>query len=119
MSIGETSPEVLRDVDAGRRVTVRRLLIAAGFEVPLAGRFAALSAAGLLEALNDEDEEIVRTEVLAWCKVREPSDAVDEFARAITELDDPALQIKRWNSSVRSTLISQRLTCSSSPHNQM
>ena len=95
MSIGETSPEggsvTLTPVGV---VTVRRLLIAAGFEVPLAGRFAALSAAGLLEALNDEDEEIVRTEVLAWCKVREPSDAVDEFARAITELDDPALQIQ-------------------------
>jgi len=46
-----------------------------------------------LEALNDEDEEIVRTKYSRGAKSR-ASDAVDEFARAITELDDPALQIQ-------------------------
>ena len=74
--------------------TVRRLLAAVGFEVPVAGGFAALSAADLLKALDDEDEEIVRAEVLAWCKVRERSDAVADIAHAIAGLDDPALQVQ-------------------------
>ena len=73
--------------------SVRRVLISAGFDVPIAGQFVALGASQLLEALIDEDEEVARAEVLAWCKVREPSDAVGDIARAITELDDPVGRI--------------------------
>ena len=75
-------------------VTVRRLLIAAGFDVPRAGEFVALSLNQLFETLHDEDEEFVRAELLAWCRARDLAEAIGDVARALADLDDPARQIE-------------------------
>lgn len=74
-------------------VTVRRQLIAAGFDVPVAGGYVTRSADQLFEALRDEDEDVVRAEVIAWCRARELAGAIGDVARAIANLDDPALQM--------------------------
>jgi len=73
-------------------VTTRRLLREAGYEVPIAGQFATLSALELFEQLDDEEFGVVRVEIDAWCKAREASVAIDEIVEAVTVLTDPALQ---------------------------
>jgi hypothetical protein len=73
-------------------VVTRRLLSAAGYEVPIAGQFVASSAVELFEQLDSEEFEVARAEIVAWYKAREASVAIDEIVVAITELEDPALQ---------------------------
>jgi hypothetical protein len=73
-------------------VTTRRLLSAAGYEVPIAGQFVASRAVELFMQLDAEAFEVARAETVAWYKAREASVAIDEIVEAITELKDPALQ---------------------------
>jgi hypothetical protein len=73
-------------------VTTRRLLEEVGYVVPVAGQFVASSAVELFERLDEEEFEMARAEIVAWCKVRDSSVAIDEIAEAITVLTDPALQ---------------------------
>jgi hypothetical protein len=73
-------------------VTTRRLLEEAGYEVPIAGQFVTSGAVELFERLDEEEFEVARAEIFAWCKVRDPSVAIDEIVEAVTVLKDPALQ---------------------------
>jgi len=73
-------------------VTTRRLLSEAGYEVPVAGQFADLSALELFERLDSEEFEVAHAGTVAWCKARGVWVAIDEIVEAITELKDPALQ---------------------------
>lgn len=73
-------------------VAVRRLLAAAGYDPPVAGRFARSTAAELLVGTEGEDFPVFWAELLAWRRRRSPNEAVRELAAAAAGLDDPALR---------------------------
>lgn len=72
--------------------TTHRLLAEAGYEVPVAGRFADASATELLLATDPDDLSVLLGEIEAWRRRREPAQAAAELAHAVRELDDPALR---------------------------
>jgi hypothetical protein len=73
-------------------VTVRRLLGAAGYETPVAGRLVDARASELLVETDGDEFPALYGEILAWRAAREPGQAAAEMAAAVGELDDPALQ---------------------------
>jgi hypothetical protein len=73
-------------------VSVRRLLAAAGYDTPTAGRFVQSSATELLLGTDGEDFAVVYGETVAWWAARQPEEAAAEIVDAVRKLDDPALQ---------------------------
>ena len=69
-----------------------RLLVAAGYDAPTAGRFSEASATELLLATDLDDFPVWWGEMRAWCGRRDAADAARELARAALELEDPALR---------------------------
>jgi hypothetical protein len=72
--------------------TARRLLIAAGFEAPIAGRFVEVSALELIRSIELDDFEDAFTETMTWYCAREPAAAMDELVAALDDLDDPVME---------------------------
>jgi len=73
-------------------VCARRLLAAAGYDTPVAGRFADASATDLLLGTDGEGVSVVYGEAMAWRAARQPDEAAAEMSDAVRELDDPALR---------------------------
>ncbi len=73
-------------------MTVRRILGDAGYDTPVAGRFADATAAELLLGTDKDDFQTVYGEIMAWRQRRQPEQAASEMSDAVLELDDPALQ---------------------------
>jgi len=73
-------------------MTVRRILGNAGYDTPVAGRFADATAAELLLGTDKDDFPAVYGEIMAWRQRRQPEQAASEMADAVRELDDAALQ---------------------------
>ncbi len=76
--------------DAGI-VTTRLLLIDSGYDAPIAGRFAQLSATELFVSLEPEDFTILVGELEAWRRRRSPAQAAADLAVAVRDLKDPIL----------------------------
>ena len=74
-------------------VCARRLLADAGYDIPLADRFAGGNATDLLMGTDGEGAAVVYGEVMAWRATREPGQAAAEMSDAVRELDDPALRV--------------------------
>ncbi|MGH9113171.1 MAG: hypothetical protein ACRDZN_12890 [Acidimicrobiales bacterium] len=72
--------------------TTHRLLVAAGYDAPVAGRFAEATAAELLVGTDFDDFPAVLGEIEAWRRRRDPARAAAEMASAVRELQDPALR---------------------------
>lgn len=72
--------------------TTRRLLIAAGYDAPTAGRFADATAVELFLGTDLDDFPALLGEIEAWRRRREPAQAASELAAAVRELQDPALR---------------------------
>ena len=73
-------------------VAMRRLLAEAGYDTPVAGRFARSTAAELLVGTDGEDFPVFWAELQAWRRRRSPNEAVGELATAAAGLEDPALR---------------------------
>ena len=73
-------------------VFTRGILAAAGYDTPVAGRFANAGAADLLRGTDGDDFSVIYGEAMAWRAVRQPDEAAAEMAEAVREVDDPALQ---------------------------
>jgi len=74
-------------------VCARRLLADAGYDTPVAGRFAGGNATELLLGTDGEGAAVVYGEVMAWRATREPGQAAAEMSDAVRELDDSDLRI--------------------------
>ncbi|MDQ4070912.1 MAG: hypothetical protein M3203_15795 [Actinomycetota bacterium] len=72
--------------------TTRRLAVEAGYEAPVAGRFADATAAELLLATDMHDFPALSAEIQAWLGRRGPVEAAAGLAAAVRQLDDPALR---------------------------
>ncbi|MGC8463684.1 MAG: hypothetical protein ACP5P9_08465 [Acidimicrobiales bacterium] len=72
-------------------MTVRRILGDAGYDMPVAGRFADATAVELLLGTDKDDFQAAYGEIMAWRQRRRPEQAASEMADAVRELDDPAL----------------------------
>jgi hypothetical protein len=73
-------------------VCTRRLLTDAGYDTPVAGRFADGSGVDLLRGTDGEGFSVVYGEAMAWRAARRPDEAAAEMSDAVRELDDPALR---------------------------
>jgi hypothetical protein len=73
-------------------VCAKRLLAAAGYDTPAAGRFADLSATELLLGTDGEEISVAYGETMAWRAARQPEEAAAEMSDAVRELDDPVLR---------------------------
>jgi hypothetical protein len=73
-------------------VMARQLLMDAGYDAPVAGRFAASSAAELLIGTDEDDFAVVWGELQAWQGRRSPTEAAAGLADAVRTLEDPALR---------------------------
>jgi hypothetical protein len=76
---------------AGVAVT-NRLLVAAGYDAPTAGRFSDATATELFVGTDVDDFAVLWGEVEAWRRRRDPIDAARELADAVRHLGDPALR---------------------------
>lgn len=72
--------------------TTRALLVDAGYEAPIAGRFAAGTAVDLFLGTDGDDIAALWGEIQAWRRRRQPADAARELADAVRTLQDPALR---------------------------
>lgn len=77
------------ELTAAGVATARRRLVAAGVSAPVAGRFADASATELLLGTDLEDFLVMRGEIEAWRRRRDPAQAAAELAAAVMELEDP------------------------------
>ncbi len=73
-------------------VSARRLLAAAGYDTPTAGRLADVSATDLLLGTDGEEVSVAYGEAMAWRAARQPAEAAAEMSEAVRELDDPVLR---------------------------
>lgn len=71
---------------------VRRLLAAAGFGAPVAGRWAGASAEEMLTGTDRDDWLSFSAEIEAWRQRRAPEQALAELAAAVRHLADPGAQ---------------------------
>jgi hypothetical protein len=71
---------------------IRRLLTAAGFDAPLAGRWADASAEELLTGTDRDDWMSLAAEIDEWRQRRSPEQALAELAAAVRRVPDPAAQ---------------------------
>ncbi len=72
--------------------TVRRLLVAAGYDAPSAGRFTDASATELFLGTDSYDFPALSAEIEAWRRRRSPEEAATDLAKAVRTLPDPALR---------------------------
>lgn len=72
-------------------VFVNRLLVAAGYDAPVAGGLAGASATELLLQTDDDDFDSFQAEAAVWLDRRTPAEAVADLAVAAREIDDLAL----------------------------
>ena len=72
--------------------TARDLVIEAGADAPVAGRFADGSALDLLRGTDTVDFESMSAEFEVWQRRRGPDDVAAELAAAIRKLDDQGLR---------------------------
>ncbi len=93
---GEDSGEQVRHEEIGLTpagmVAVHRRLVDAGFDAPVAGRFADACAADLLVGTDTDDFAALTAEMEAWRLRRTPEQAVTELADAVRRLADPELR---------------------------
>jgi hypothetical protein len=74
-------------------VCARRLLADAGYDTPVADRFADGNAMDLLLGTDGEGAGVVYGEVMAWRAARQADQAAAEMSDAVRELDDPDLRV--------------------------
>jgi len=79
------------ELTAAGVVTTHRLLVAAGYQAPTAGRFSHATAAELLVGTDLDDVTVLWGEIEAWRRRLSPAEAARQLADAVGELDDPAL----------------------------
>ena len=72
--------------------TTRRLLVDAGYDAPSGSYLSGATATELLLGVPMDDFTLLWGEMEAWRRQRTPAQAAHELARAVAELDDPALQ---------------------------
>lgn len=80
--------QIRHDDDTG----FERLLAAAGFNAPVAGRWAAASAEEMLIGADCDDWISFNAEIDAWRQRRTPEQALAELAAAVRRVQDPGLQ---------------------------
>ena len=79
------------ELTAAGVATTQRLLVAAGYQAPTAGRFSTATATELLAGTELEDFTDLWGEIEAWRRRLEPGEAARQLADAARGLDDPAL----------------------------
>lgn len=67
--------------------STNRLLVEAGYDAPVAGKFADASATELLRGTDDAEFAVFAAETSAWLARREPMQAADELAAAAEGLE--------------------------------
>src|SRR5580658_7809893 len=80
------------ELTAAGLASVQRLLTAAGFDAPVAGRWADASAEDMLTGAGGDDWMSFFAEIDAWRQRRTPDQALAELAAAVRQLEDPGLQ---------------------------
>jgi len=73
-------------------VAARRLLVAAGYDVAVAGRFKDATATELLTGVYLDDPALAEAEVLTWRRRRSPHQAAVELADAVRQLGHPVMR---------------------------
>jgi hypothetical protein len=71
---------------------VQRLLVAAGFDAPVAGRWADASAEELLTGADRDDWMSLCAEIDVWRQRRAPEQALAELAAVVRQVADPTTQ---------------------------
>ena len=85
-------PDGAVEITPAGMAAVRRRLIAAGFDAPVAGRWADASAEELLAGADRDDLISFFAELDAWRRRRSPEQALAELAAAVRHATDPSLQ---------------------------
>ena len=88
-SVGTREGGTVRLTPAGV-VAANRLLLGAGYDVPVAGTLAQVGAIELVDGCVDGGPDIASAQVDAWLARRDPADAAAELAQAVRAFDgDP------------------------------